>query len=228
VPALLVLVFVLAVASCGVDGGRTEGLAAGDRKVGDAAPPTDAETSTTTQETDDPGEPPGDEPTDDEPTDDGSNDEGLDADRYGDDASLDGLHDACLAGDDRACDLLYLTSPVDSEYESVGEGCGGRAPTDEFCAPETEMSDDGFSSLDNPGLDVLSRDCVAGDPIACDLLYQISPIDSEEEQLAHTCGGAVPGGAYPDCRTRMVWRAATGQAVVSTSDGKTLATFAVR
>lgn len=44
-----------------------------------------------------------------------------DGDRYGDDPDLDALQDSCLAGDDDACDELYLEAPVDSEYERIAE-----------------------------------------------------------------------------------------------------------
>lgn len=47
---------------------------------------------------------------------------------YGDDATLDALWDGCEQGDDAACDELYLTSPLGSEYESFALTCGGRAP----------------------------------------------------------------------------------------------------
>lgn len=46
---------------------------------------------------------------------------------YGSDPRLDALHDACVDGDDEACEELYLESPVGSEYESVAieNGAGG-------------------------------------------------------------------------------------------------------
>jgi hypothetical protein len=49
---------------------------------------------------------------------------------YGDDPVLDGLWDACEGGDMAACDELYWTSPVDSDYEEFGNRCG------ELVAPE--------------------------------------------------------------------------------------------
>jgi hypothetical protein len=49
-----------------------------------------------------------------------------DAFTYGDDPALDQLWDACEAGDGGACDELFFSSPVDSEYEEFGDTCGNR------------------------------------------------------------------------------------------------------
>ena len=48
---------------------------------------------------------------------------------YGDDPAMDALWDACEAGEGAACDELYWTSPVDSEYEAFGNYCGNRFET---------------------------------------------------------------------------------------------------
>lgn len=56
----------------------------------------------------------------------GSNTNSDEAYTYGDDAVLDDLWDACDAGDGQACDDLFFQSPVDSEYETFGNTCGGR------------------------------------------------------------------------------------------------------
>ncbi|WP_179951029.1 DUF4190 domain-containing protein [Xylanimonas oleitrophica] len=45
---------------------------------------------------------------------------------YGDNATLDALWDGCAAGDMAACDDLYESSEIGSEYEQFGETCGGR------------------------------------------------------------------------------------------------------
>lgn len=45
---------------------------------------------------------------------------------YGDDPELDALWDACEAGDLTACDDLFWSSMVDSEYEEFGATCGER------------------------------------------------------------------------------------------------------
>lgn len=58
-----------------------------------------------------------------------------DADVYGDDPALDALWDDCAAGDMAACDELYWSSPVGSDYEDFGENCGTAGlPADQiFC-----------------------------------------------------------------------------------------------
>lgn len=44
---------------------------------------------------------------------------------YGDDPALDGLYDACAAGDLEACDELWWISPYGSDYEAIASSCGG-------------------------------------------------------------------------------------------------------
>lgn len=46
----------------------------------------------------------------------------------GDDPAMDGLADACSAGDLAACDSLYWQSEPGSDYETYGDTCGGRVP----------------------------------------------------------------------------------------------------
>lgn len=57
---------------------------------------------------------------------------------YGDDASLDALHDACAAGDMQACDDLYFDSPLWSDYEEFGDTCGGRTDGGTLCVHERD------------------------------------------------------------------------------------------
>lgn len=70
---------------------------------------------------------------------------------YGDDPVLDGLWDACDAGEGAACDDLFLAAPTGSEYEEFGYTCGGRTEGGGDCAlypsPEPEPTPD-------PGVDV--------------------------------------------------------------------------
>ena len=47
---------------------------------------------------------------------------------FGDDPVLDLLVEQCRRGNNQACDELYVTSPIGSEYEDYGRTCGGRAP----------------------------------------------------------------------------------------------------
>lgn len=49
----------------------------------------------------------------------------IEAQLYGDDATLDGLWDACAAAGFDACDQLYLAAPSGSAYEAFGAECGG-------------------------------------------------------------------------------------------------------
>lgn len=49
----------------------------------------------------------------------------------GDDPELDSLAQECFEGDMGACDTLFFTSDIDSEYETYGATCGGRLPEDE-------------------------------------------------------------------------------------------------
>lgn len=44
----------------------------------------------------------------------------------GDDPVLDELYDACAGGDGAACDELFFTSPLGSEYERFAATCGDR------------------------------------------------------------------------------------------------------
>jgi hypothetical protein len=56
---------------------------------------------------------------------------------YGSDPTFDSLYDACAAGDGQACDDLYFSSPIGSEYEAFGDTCGGRyGPGEVLCADE--------------------------------------------------------------------------------------------
>jgi hypothetical protein len=123
---------------------------------------------------------------------------------YGDDERLDRLHDDCTDGDERACDLLYLNAGLGSDYEELAVDCAGRGPgPDGWCHEGVERGPDGFArSADDPGLAGLAGHCRAGDDTACDLLFVLAPSGSDPEWVGFTCGGRVPTGALPDCRTR--------------------------
>lgn len=56
---------------------------------------------------------------------------------YGDDPVLDALWDACAEGEGTACDELWESSPVGSDYEEFGVTCGDR-PAVLNCAELTE------------------------------------------------------------------------------------------
>lgn len=46
-------------------------------------------------------------------------------------------------------------------------------------------------------LDALTQDCSDGSGLACDALYEVSPIGSDYEAYGATCGGRLPD-AYAD------------------------------
>ena len=99
----------------------------------------------------------------------------------GDDPDFDRLWNACETTGGEECDLLYLVSPAGSDYEAFGATCGNRNdPTEGACM---DLNGDG------PRLDVWRDQCAAGDAGGCDLLYQFSPLESEDEAFGTTCGG---------------------------------------
>jgi hypothetical protein len=116
------------------------------------------------------------------------------ADTYGDDPELDALWDDCAAGDDMACDDLWLTAPFGSDYESFGSTCGERESSDQFggCSTPETYGDD-------PELDALWDDCAAGDYAACDTLWIESPFGSDYESFAETCGTISEESLFGNC-----------------------------
>ena len=101
---------------------------------------------------------------------------------YGDDPYLDSLYNQCADGDDWACQLLWEESPIDSEYESFALTCGGRDCDITTLGIPMNYGDDNY-------LDDLYDSCADGDDWACQLLWEESPVDSEYESFAITCGG---------------------------------------
>lgn len=123
---------------------------------------------------------------------------------YGDDPTLDDLHDECVDGDDRACDLLFWLAPEIGEYADTANDCGGRGLGDRVsCSPEGTVDASGVAPEDSVGAQQLRRDCGGGDLMACDLLYWISPFGSDNEEFGFTCGGRLPMGGAPTCRTAL-------------------------
>lgn len=132
-----------------------------------------------------------------------------DAYTYGDDATLDGLWDACEGGDMEACDNLFRESPLGSEYEDFGNTCGNRTDGGRYCVDEDiatdaptageEGSDDALSAPgDDPELDALWNACAGGDMGACDDLYFQAPSGSQYEDFGDTCGNRTDGGTICD------------------------------
>ncbi len=102
---------------------------------------------------------------------------------YGEDpAGLDLLWSRCQTADMAACDMLYWYSPFGSEYEEFGKTCGGLDPTASqfYCM---------YLNGGEPNLPALRSECAAGGFAACDLLYAVSPVGSDYESFALTCGG---------------------------------------
>lgn len=122
---------------------------------------------------------------------------------YGDDPALDELYSACSDGDDRSCDLLYWDAPLMSEYEAFAATCGGRGDGDGSCSLPDQPRSDAQDLGDDPALDGLVADCLAGEYAACDLLFFVSPLGSEYESVGDTCGDRLPLGAIPNCRVAL-------------------------
>jgi hypothetical protein len=115
-------------------------------------------------------------------------------DGYGDNPGFDALWNACAAGRHDACDDLWTMSPGGSSYEVFASTCGGITfPADGLCSQRfgTPAGKDSFSQGygDDAGLDAVHDACLSWGGIACDVLYRMSPTDSDYESLALTCGG---------------------------------------
>lgn len=108
----------------------------------------------------------------------------------------------CRADDARACDVLFLISPVDSDFELLGSTCGGGGiPESGWCTDGVETGLDGLSfDESSPGIDAVAADCSNGDMMACDFLYFGSPGGGQWEAFGDGCGGRTTS-AFPDCRT---------------------------
>ncbi len=110
------------------------------------------------------------------------------------DPSLDSLQLQCATGDFAACDDLYFQAPIGSAYEEFGDTCGGLQPvgTNTLCTDAFGDGNSGglaFTFGDDPTLDALWLDCDGGSFIACDDLFDQSPLDSDYQFFGDTCGG---------------------------------------
>ena len=106
---------------------------------------------------------------------------------YGDDTELDGLWDACAAGDVFACDDLYGVAPLESEYQDHALTCGGNRAFDPRPCRFTDTAEP-WTYGDDETLDALWDACSVGDGIACLDLFFDSPFDSVYEALGDHCG----------------------------------------
>lgn len=112
---------------------------------------------------------------------------------YGTDPILDTLWDWCEDGAMWACDELFLASRAGSDYEWFGATCGDRVDTDEWC---TDLYDapEAFEFGDVVELDELWLECASGVgewALACDLLFELAPPDTEYSEFGATCGGRI-------------------------------------
>lgn len=87
----------------------------------------------------------------------------------------------------------FLDDPEEPEVS-----CGGSEP--EVTLPPGVDPDawqsDAFTYGDDPALDVLWDQCEAGDMVACDDLWWVSPPASEYEEFADTCGRRAEPGEW--------------------------------
>jgi hypothetical protein len=107
----------------------------------------------------------------------------------GDDSELDGLWEACAAGEMGACDALLIGAPTDSEYAEFGSTCGFRIEPGGECAVRYRLETYG----DDPSLDALWDGCNAEEFDACSQLFEMAPVGSEYEWFGGSCGGRVDG-----------------------------------
>lgn len=97
-----------------------------------------------------------------------------------DQETLDEQYRLCAGGDMQACDDLYFNAPFDSEEEAFAKTCGNTADT-EFGGNCVDLNIDYRS------------DCAAGDMEACDFLFFLSDVGSDDEEFGRTCGGTADG-----------------------------------
>jgi hypothetical protein len=112
---------------------------------------------------------------------------------YGDDPTLDSLHDGCAAGSLADCDMLYLASDFGSPYEVMAVTCGGLVdPIDPTDTCMTALDD--FSEAEQ-----LAEQCTEGFYLACDAYFTTTLVGSAEEDLAASCGGLREPTATSPC-----------------------------
>ena len=92
--------------------------------------------------------------------------------------------DACIEGDDVACDLVFLFTLDNSQAAQIGFDCAGRKNNPDAACSGFEGDPDNGDPGDDPLLDALLDLCRNGNLEGCDLLYNLSPEFSEYERLA--------------------------------------------
>ncbi|MDO5495566.1 MAG: hypothetical protein Q4G64_07630 [bacterium] len=108
---------------------------------------------------------------------------------------LDGLWDACEAGDMEACDELYMESPLDSHWEEFGNTCGGTDTGEYWCGSgpvtpggETSGAGEDPSEWDLQLQQIAYDACAAGDGYGCERLGFLAEPGSEESAFGLACG----------------------------------------
>lgn len=127
----------------------------------------------------------------------------------------DRLRAACADGSMSACDELWARTPVDSDLEAYAGTCGGRDPAGghagtcryHFGDESDDSTDEGSAGADLPGqasgsttttadMERWRAECADGSMSACDDLWRITPLGTELEAFAATCGGRDPAGRH--------------------------------
>ena len=102
-----------------------------------------------------------------------------------------------------ACDDLWYESDYDSEYYDFANTCGETAEASygmcEYGLGSGTGSGEASSYGDDPILDELWDACEGGDFEACDELWWDTPIGSEYELFAESCGGRTDESASGTC-----------------------------
>lgn len=117
-------------------------------------------------------------------------------------AQWESLAVLCRADDTRACDVLFLISRIDSDYERLASTCNGAgSPASGWCTEGVTTGLDGLRfDESSPGINGIAADCSDGDMMACDFLYFASPSGGQWEEFGDGCGGRTES-AFPDCRS---------------------------
>jgi hypothetical protein len=198
--ALFAIVAIAGLGACSDDGGGI-----------DEETTTTAEQTTTTAD-DDGGDDSTDDSVDDSGDENSSGDlpDGQQPGDLGDGDGFDALADQCFEGDMAACDVLFLTTPLESNSEAYGDTCGGREDADEEAgcgadyAGDWEVPDGQSPSSitgDDSDFDDLAEECEEGDFAACDELSNDAESDSGYESYGLTCGGRLSSDALGDLQT---------------------------
>lgn len=113
---------------------------------------------------------------------------------YGTDPDMDMLYDGCSDGSNADCDMLWLVSPINSEYEDLSIVCGGRTVPIEQGSATCITTLETFSEVVD-----LRTQCQGGFFAACDALFYISEVGSTDEDVAVTCGGLNDPDSLTSC-----------------------------